>query len=162
MNLTADQARENLVQMDSFSRIEHFLDNIESKDREGRTPLMFAIEKGYSKTVRMLMNQGANIHARCDKNLRTPLHMAMYYHGREDIAEILLLNGADPNALDIEGSTPMLPDVRNITYRLLKLFLIHGADVGIENKHGMSIYKFKWSEVVWYQNRRWSDFFDVL
>ena len=53
----------------------------------------------------MLVQRGADVNAVGPFNW-TPLHTAAY-HGRNEIIEFLIKNGANPNTLDDFGQTPL-------------------------------------------------------
>ncbi|KAH9972709.1 hypothetical protein BGW80DRAFT_1560757 [Lactifluus volemus] len=71
-------------------------------------------------------------------NLETPLHFASRF-GYPDVAQLLLAHGADVNARDFHGSTPLHgchhnpePEGR---FAVVRLLLEHGADISaVDNK----------------------------
>ena len=96
---------------------------VDDVDNEGNTPLHEAARAGSEPLVRLLTGAGAGINA-TNGHARTPLHMAMLGadhsaevlanrkqdHGREATAELvklLLSLGADANAVDARGETPL-------------------------------------------------------
>jgi ankyrin repeat protein len=68
---------------------------------EFTTPLHMACEKGYARIAQLLIQHGADIHAR-NIMQRTPLHCTAI-SGRSDIALLLLRSGVDIHAIDIHG-----------------------------------------------------------
>jgi hypothetical protein len=64
-----------------------------------------AAEIGDVAQVRMLLDKRAPIDAR-DDNGRTALMLAVL-HGQSDAVDVLLAHGADPNAADAHGTTPL-------------------------------------------------------
>ncbi|MXY97807.1 MAG: hypothetical protein F4Z29_08675, partial [Gemmatimonadetes bacterium] len=68
------------------------------------TPLHAAVQHGQEKTVRILLDCGADANARADSG-QTPLHLC----GAAGIAKTLVDAGADPGATDDEhGTTPLV------------------------------------------------------
>lgn len=100
------------------------------EERTGRTLLMLAIgiEDGL-EMLRFLIDNGADVHLADHQEQHTALHFAAFDLDKEAV-RILLKAGADPNAQDANGWTPMhvvvhTPDPRT----LLVLDLVsHGAD----------------------------------
>lgn len=71
--------------------------NFDCKDENGNTPLSLSIELGLSHLVSILIEGGANVNARNDKNM-TLLHQSIL-NKDADTAILLLQNGADANFL---------------------------------------------------------------
>jgi ankyrin repeat protein len=71
------------------------------KDEYGRTPLMWASEKGHTGIVNVLLKKGVNIHEK-DQQGWTSL-MAASQGGHPEIVELLIEKGADLNAKDDSG-----------------------------------------------------------
>jgi ankyrin repeat protein len=101
----------------------------------------------------LLLGHEVGIHE-LDEDERTPLHLSCYY-GQVDVAEMLLDHGAQANASDIRGRTPlhqvtlgignydykssgmepwMLKEHPGRVIRLAQRLLENGADVNAQNK----------------------------
>jgi len=75
-----------------------------------------------------------------DKVKSTPLHWACYA-GAENSVSYLLANGADPNAQDISGYTPLHLAIKSSesikSSRIVKQLLFSGAERNRENFDGL-------------------------
>ncbi|KAK0737454.1 hypothetical protein B0T21DRAFT_410905 [Apiosordaria backusii] len=94
----------------SIETIETLLDwpgvNVDVQDREGRTPLFVATEKGAVKTVEMLLKRGVDVDL-ATKQGQTPLSQAIS-DGKIEIIRLLIAARAETyNARDADGR-PML------------------------------------------------------
>ena len=69
---------------------------LNAKDQDGITPLMWASSYGYSDIVKMLIVNGADVNA-IDNNGETPLYYAVY-NNYEDGVKVLLANGASADS----------------------------------------------------------------
>jgi ankyrin repeat protein len=74
-------------------------------NNDGKTPLMIAVEKGYTNILKLLLEKGANAGLANDAGINT-LHCAAQ-SGHLDIVELLLENGADINKASKNGATPL-------------------------------------------------------
>jgi len=80
--------------------------SVETKDKDGYTPLHIAAEHGYSELAFLLLFvYSANPDVKAKHGV-TPLHIAAL-EGQEDIISILLENGANPNPYDLFGYNPL-------------------------------------------------------
>jgi ankyrin repeat protein len=76
-------------------------------DDNGWTPLHFAAQKSSVDAVRILLNAGSAIDAR-DRNGNTPLSTAVFNsRGYGEVIRLLREKGADPNAENNHGVSPL-------------------------------------------------------
>ncbi len=73
------------------------------------SPLGQAVAKGHMAVFRLLLDLGANVSYQTD-NGGTALHMACAWYQEEAVAE-LIAHGADMNAVDKDGQTPLISTV---------------------------------------------------
>ena len=77
----------------------------------------------------------------------TPLHYAVD-RGLYDTANYLIQNGANVNAQDCNGETPLMLAVICEHEDLIRLLLTNNADKNIKNKEGLTIQNFDVSEEI--------------
>lgn len=73
------------------------------QDKDGRTPLMFAVAEGNFDVAKSLIEHGADLNIQ-NNNGETALHLAAIY-GNDKIARLLLKHGAAVNQYTLEGVT---------------------------------------------------------
>ena len=98
-----------------------------------------AAKDGDAHTVTVLLEQGADVNTKTDKNA-TPMHWAVE-GGSAETAELLLDRGADPNArtVDADGrddKTPLHLAAEAGMDELVKLLLTHGAALNAPDASG--------------------------
>ena len=92
----------------------------------GLPNLQQAAKDGDLKTVRDLINKGANINQRTDGGRSTALHFAASNDQIETVKE-LIKKGADPNLRDIRGRTPIFYG----NYPIIEILINAGADLNV-------------------------------
>ncbi|MDE7140592.1 MAG: ankyrin repeat domain-containing protein [Treponemataceae bacterium] len=102
-------------------------ENVDAKDNQGITALMYAIRKGKKDMAELLIKSGANVNAKDDAG-RTALMLAAS-NGHKDIAELLIKSGADVNAKDNNGLTALGGAIINKKKDVVETLIKAGADV---------------------------------
>ncbi|KAK3390249.1 ankyrin repeat-containing domain protein [Podospora didyma] len=113
--------------------------DVNGLDENGRTPLLLAAAQGSPEVVRVLLRHGALVTARSGRS-GTVLH---YATGRNtpnmlETIEALLDAGADVNAIDDDGDTPLIQCMINGRADVAELLIRHGADLNVINKLGVT------------------------
>ena len=116
------------------------------KEKHGSTPLHYAAGADEVEVAELLIAKGADLDARNFSGL-TPLHMSASHHSK-NTTELLLSKGADHSIHDRYGNTPLIyaaspkANVRlggtGPQTELVKLLLVHGADINAKNNVGMT------------------------
>ncbi len=122
----------------------HFLDSIKRYIYAGDTGLHIAAAAYQTEIARKLIAAGAQIQAR-NRRGQEPMHYAAVgspgsraWNPPAQVATIVCLieAGADPNAVDMDGVTPLHRAVRTRCAEAVRTLLAHGADPGRKNKSG--------------------------
>ncbi|KAL3452045.1 ankyrin repeat-containing domain protein [Aspergillus insuetus] len=93
--------------------------DVNAFSQRGTTPLLLASFNGDSKVAMLLIDHGANVEAR-NKKGRTALHIAAKHDRNVEILLVLLAAGAELNAADRQGDTPLCHALGNAdVYRCL-------------------------------------------
>ncbi|CAG0911253.1 unnamed protein product, partial [Cyprideis torosa] len=90
---------------------------------------LFALLPGYHPVVNLLLHHGADPKAVTSPFNQTPLHLA----GTGETVTVLIENGAEVNARDDDGWTPLLLATRRGHHFIVHLLLAHGADLNIRD-----------------------------
>jgi len=98
---------------------------IDARDKDGRTPLMWAAR--HLEVVKYLLKKGADVNTR-EKYGWTPLMWAAC-KGNLDVVKMLLRKGADVDAKDNEGKTPLMGAAFKGNHDVVILLVAKGADV---------------------------------
>lgn len=110
--------------------------DINSRDTEGATSLMYAIYHGYTEIAKLLVSAGADINA-ADKAGMQALHIAAASGSLKGVL-FLLQNGVRINDQTAKGETALLLAAKYRHINIMELLIKNGADLSIRNKEGKS------------------------
>ncbi|XP_075989607.1 tankyrase [Anticarsia gemmatalis] len=111
---------------------------VNCRDVDGRhsTPLHFAAGYNRLPLAQLLLQRGADVHAK-DKGGLVPLHNACSY-GHYEVTELLVMAGAGVNAHDLWRFTPLHEAAAKGKADIVRLLLKHGADPSRRNRDGLT------------------------
>ncbi len=138
--------------------------DINAKNINGFTPLMYASNFANAETVQFILDNGADIHAK-DVWGRTALFFAT--SSSKTALQILLDAGADPNIQDVDGKTALMEvlniydkdlpyeEIVQLRKERVQLLIDYGADITLKDKDGLNIVdhaRFKYYHAAGQQN----------
>ncbi|KAJ5122281.1 hypothetical protein N7448_003413 [Penicillium atrosanguineum] len=115
----------------------HLKDYICHRNMEnGNRGLLWACQHGQFEACERFLELGAdpNFEPLVGYTSRRILNIAAY-GGHIECAQVLLLHGADPNAKDGSGDTPLFPAIENCDAPMVQMLLEMRADPNVENEH---------------------------
>jgi len=113
--------------------------DVDSQDKKGMTPLLYAARQGHGEVAELLISKGADL-AVVEPGARlTALHFCAL-RGHRDIAEVLISKGADVHAEDKTGSTPLHLAAYSGHREVAELLLSEGADIEQYNSGSRNAY----------------------
>ncbi|HEY9301636.1 MAG TPA: ankyrin repeat domain-containing protein [Phormidium sp.] len=132
INIKEDNARNgkgttllhNAAQIDFKELVQQLIKdgaNVAIRDSEKRTPLHYATTKEVAALLMLDINA-------IDQSGNTPLHLAVD-RGSQDIAELLIANGARVNARNANGQTPLYRAIAIGHNEIAALLINNGTDV---------------------------------
>lgn len=110
---------------------------VNSKDKEGRTPIFATINNLRTVNAKILLEAGADVNVRSRDTGDTPLTSSLY--GQVDASEmvnLLLSSGANPNIGNEFGRTPLMLATFGQPVAVLDTLLKAGAAVNAQSKDG--------------------------
>jgi putative CocE/NonD family hydrolase len=110
--------------------------DVNTKDKELKTPLHHAAEKGQTEVVRLLVEAGANVHA-VDKDGVTSLHTAAKL-GNKEVVETLIANDAETDSEDKWLWSPLHYAAWKGHRDVAELLISEGAEVNAKDDSGFS------------------------
>ena len=106
--------------------------NVNRKDKDGHTPLMWASAIGHTEIVKLLIEANANVNEK-NKNGGTSL-MNAAYHGHTEIVEILIKADAVINAITKNGATAFMRARHNNHTKILQLLRKTNTDINVKTE----------------------------
>jgi serine/threonine protein kinase len=133
--------------LNSASKIVHHLlnykANIDIKSRQGRSPLMYAVEKNNLPIFNQLIHNGANLHFVDNRHFSLWYVLADYRHQNDanrsiikSIAQQLKSAKVDINKPNDEGNTPLHLASRGYSLPTMELLLNSKARIDVKNNRG--------------------------
>ena len=110
--------------------------NLNSRNRNGWTALMFAIREGHVETVNLLLKAGADVNLR-ENHGWTPLMIAIR-EGHTEIVNSLIKAGANVNLQENDGWTALMFATDNGHTEMVNSLIKAGANVNLQNKNGLT------------------------
>ena len=101
----------------------------------GESPLSLAVIKGQHQLTEALLQCDADVNQRCGRDEHTALHAAVRGCFLNGIAQFLVQHGADVEAKDRLGETPLFKAAET-NNELVKFFLKCGSTANTKNKFG--------------------------
>ena len=115
--------------------------DIESKTVWGYTPLLLAVMNGCSEAALTLIRAGANVCVR-ERARRTILHFAARKN-LQTVLESAIDLGADVDATDSDGNSPMFEALIHHHFQSLMLLIVNGCSVQVVGRATIEG-KFRW------------------
>jgi ankyrin repeat protein len=110
--------------------------NLDIKDEDDQTPLIWAISKNNPEIALALINKGADLDIK-DKDGHTPLHWATSTNNPE-IAFTLIENGANPDIQDSKGHTPLYLAILHGNNDLVNALIDSSNNINICREDGVT------------------------
>ena len=107
----------------------------------GKTALQAAVDYDQDEVVKFLVECGANVNIGDPQSRSTPL-FTLVFSGKYEMVEFLLAHGADVDARNIVGQTPLFQCNGEEGVRIVPLLKSHGAEVNATSGDGTTCLKF--------------------
>jgi len=111
--------------------------NINWQNKYGKTPLILACRHDYVNInmVKLLLDTGV-----CDVNIAdkegfTALMCVASNYNKHEIAELLINNGANVNAINKNGETALIRAIKIRNFNVIELLIKHNCNVNLFNKN---------------------------
>ncbi|GFR22676.1 ankyrin-1, partial [Trichonephila clavata] len=114
-------------------------ENVDATTPENFTALHLAVQANQPEVVEILLGHGANVQMKAGKNGETALHMAAGVIDGHKCAELIIKSGADVNARNEDGETPLHNAARHGQLKTVTQLLEDGAGLDSLSKQGESV-----------------------
>ncbi len=117
--------------------------SIEARDKEGRTPLLWALNSGSQNAIKLLLEKSANVKA-CANDGRGALHELLRGHHRDSTTVLTNITLLIDRGVDVNGKTEKNETPLHCTSSLshgaayASLLIEKGADMNAKTKEGQT------------------------
>jgi ankyrin repeat protein len=129
--------------------------NPDSRDKQSRTPLSFAAEKGSVAVVHLLLENGATPDSKDSEYEQTPLSFPAKHGYGMVVRYLLLTDGVDPKSRDSDGRTPLSLAAGSWHGEVVRILLdINGVDPASKDTNSQTL--LLWAEAMerfWFLER---------
>ncbi|XP_067668072.1 serine/threonine-protein phosphatase 6 regulatory ankyrin repeat subunit A-like [Haliotis asinina] len=145
LSVVDDQGRNILhaaCHSDNVDIVENLLSrevgDIESRDKTGKTPVMYAVQHGNKKVVDLLVSKGCDLSVVDDQG-RNILHAACHSDNVDIVENLLSREVGDIESRDKTGKTPVMYAVQHGNKKVVDLLVRHGCNLSVVNDLGRNI-----------------------
>ncbi|KAG8199145.1 hypothetical protein JTE90_015980 [Oedothorax gibbosus] len=114
-------------------------ENVDATTPENFTALHLAVKANQPEVCEILLGHGANVQMKAGKNGETALHLAAGVLDGHKCAELIIKSGADVNARNEDGETPLHNAARQGQLKTVSQLLEDGAELESLSKQGESV-----------------------
>ncbi|MCJ1270547.1 hypothetical protein MMC22_010444 [Lobaria immixta] len=118
-----------------FDKLKRKID-LNQRDDNGKTALIWAVQRRHEVMVRLLLEKGADVKAR-DKKGQTALREAAL-NGHVAVVRLLLERRANIEAKDKDGRTALIVAALNGHEAVVRLLLEKGVNIEAKDRHGLT------------------------
>jgi len=115
------------------------------KDRNGQTPLHYAVDGGNLDTIHFILMDDCDVNVPDTASGWTPLLRCASMNGKKEVIDLLIKFGAKVNMLDLEGKSALMIAVISGNQPVVQILIEHGADITVKNEYGKGIYEMAFS-----------------
>jgi len=141
IKLILDKIIENRKYIKDEEELKEYNDKyLNAKDSDGKTALIYAAENGYTKIIKLLIDSGADINKKDNKEMKPALIWAMKNKefGKE-VVELLIKNGANLNVkVAYEDNSALHYAVLYKQIEIIELLINRGVDLNKKNNYGFT------------------------
>jgi len=122
--------------------------DVNSKNKTGHTPLMFAGAYNSPEVVSFLIKQGADLKATEYSSQGNSLHVSARFNPKPETVELLIQQGLDIEAKDKDGNTALLLATKhNQNLQVVEKLIELGADVNVLDDSGKDSYGYAYERL---------------
>jgi ankyrin repeat protein len=115
-----------------------FSSNVRLKNPDGyfKFPFHAVCAKGWTDTVKLMIENGANVNSYCSKSF---LLLYTSYHGRLEVVKLLVENGARINMKGYNGTTSLMAAASRKHKHVVKYLIDQGAEIRHTTVEGQNV-----------------------